>query len=1181
MSIKYNEAQIKAINAENKKILISAGAGAGKSGTLTGRIVRLIKENKAKLLQMLVITFTKDAASSIRDKIRKALEKSQEGKDYNANINESVANLPVSHISTIHSFCADVIRQGASLLKIDTGFGIVDDSIKEKYFLEAVNSAVDEITKRTYPKDKKSYFGAFKKAIGAEKIKDMCLSVYDVLMGLPHPMEHLEKVINEITAPNNPWEEELFNYYKLFLGSKKAYIDDFTELSVNPLLSPEFQDVCRKDIAILNELSKNVENSTGTDDLIKAVQNAADSTVAIRVKGKLNDAESAVYEQFKTLHGYLKNKSSSGSKKYLLCVKETLEKIKGCKKTDIIKTQKQLIGLKVLLEEVHNQFTAIKTNASVLDYSDLEQYAYTLLSEYPEIKEYFQNKYKYVFVDECQDVSAVQHAIISALDSGENNLFYVGDIKQSIYRFRHADPMQFLSMRNMYSEDENADYRKIYFQSNYRSSSSIIEAVNTIFQNILDKEYTEISYEPGDFLVAERKDIQSVPNEIVLVNGEIPKAPGTGKAAVDPLEAQCVEIGNRIKEYVSAGAKYKDNVILLRSAKDRGQKIVNYLSAMHIPAYFNGKTAFFDTPEIALFVEILKTINNDCLDLPLLATLRSKLFCFTDEELAKIRLSYNDKEHTFSDAFHLMAKNEATPLAKKCRSALEKIRGWKEDAYNVKSASEIIWLLMRNTGYYAQQSAFPDGELRQKNLDAFYEKSLSFEKQGNYRLSDFLAHINDLRKAKSGSTEPVPMSDNDDFVRVMTIHASKGLEFPIVFLMDLQKSIHHYDKLPYQINIETSDTGRKPLGLYMPCYGYVNRYKTVHDTYGKDAFLARKSMMELAEEARMLYVGMTRAESRLIMLGTIKADKTDKWQIKNKAARYFETDTMLDMIMPTVLDGTRIDKEGKIMDNDLWNISFVPAQGLSASAVSVTTTSLPQMNNDIDFNELWNKNKNDITCLPAKTAVTYIKDDDFAIYGQIGTFELGEEMEKPDYLAEKSEKPNSAELGTLVHKFMKTLNIERYSGNTDKASIKEDLNKKITEHTGITDTQAQEIISLFADGISSFIASDLGQMACNPQKGALREQEFVAKVEIDDNAVLVQGVVDLMMKDEDDKWIIVDYKTDHDLRDSSLIEKHGKQLNYYSKAIEMITKTPVSKMFVVAVRDGKSTEIPRMNVKYM
>lgn len=1182
MSVEFNKAQIEAINADNKKILISAGAGAGKSGTLTGRIVKLIEENKSKLLQMLVITFTRDAASSIKDKIRKALEENQKSEKYNANINDSIANLPVSHISTIHSFCADVVRQGASLLKIDTGFSIVDDSLREKYFREAVDRAIDEIAKKTYPKEKKSYFGAFKKAINAEQITDMCLSVYDVLMGIPRPMDYLEGVIGKITDTCNPWEKELFAYYKRFLLSRTTYIEDFTSLSVNPLLSPAFQDVCKKDIVILNELVKDVKSAVITDDLINAIQKASDSAVAIRKSGKMNDAETAVYEDFKELHGYLKNKpTTTNTKKYLQHALTILDKIKKCKKTDILKTQKQLTGLKMLLEEVHNQFTTIKMNTSVLDYSDLEQYAYVLLTEYSEIREYFQNKYKYIFVDECQDVSAVQHAIISALYSGENNIFYVGDIKQSIYRFRHADPMRFLDMRNQYSENAAANCRKIFFQSNYRSSPTIIEAVNTVFPNILDKEYTEISYEPGDYLIAEKTEIKKLPNEIVLINGDIPKDPGTGKQAVDPLEAQCVEIGKRIKEYINTGAKYKDIVILLRSAKDRGQKIVNFLSAMHIPAYFNGKTAFFDTPEISLLIDILKTINNDSLDLPLLATLRSRLFGFSDEDLANIRLAYNDKDHSFSDAFHLMAERNTTPLEKKCKIAAEKLCEWKKEALDVKSASEVIWLMMRSTGYYAQQSAFPDGELRQKNLDALYEKALVYEKQGNYKLSDFLTHVNDLKKAKSGSTDPVPLSDNDDFVRIMTIHSSKGLEFPIVFLMDLQRSIHHYDKFPYQINIESGDTGREPLGIYMPCFSYVNKYKTMHDTYGKDAFLARKNMMELAEETRMLYVGMTRAETRLIMIGMVKPDKTGKWYNKNKAARILETDSMLDMIMPSALNGTKIVKEGDVVDNSLWKVSLVKAEGINTTVQSVSTVALPLLNNDIDFDELWNKNKKDKTNLPAKTAVTYIKEDNFADCQQIGTFELGDEMEKPAFLTEKTDKPEGAELGTLIHKSMRNLQINKYYGNTEKAATIEILKKEIAENGCISDAQAKEIVAVSVDGISNFLISKTGQEICDPKRIVLREQEFVANVTIDGNTVLVQGVIDIMLKDDNGKWIILDYKTDYNTREEVLIEKHAKQINYYRKAIEKITKTEVAKMFIVAIRNGNLIEVPRIDVKYM
>ena len=764
--MKFNDAQLAAINANNRKIIVSAGAGAGKSGALTERIIRLIADGKADLLQMLVITFTRDAAASIRGKIRKALLEKKNDDPANLKIAQSVQSLPASHISTIHSFCSDVIRQDTSSLGIDDGFKILDDGMKKTIFKQAVSNAVEAISKKTYPKEKKSYFGTFQRAIlNPDKMDDLCATVYDVLMGIPDPFKRLQEVTDKLTSKTeNPWEEELFRYHKLVLLTNAKFLDDLFELKDHPLFPDKYKDVCLQDIEVLKKLLSKTEKAGSVSELMDIIDEATTGLASLRKPTGMSPVEEEVYEQFKYIHGHLKNKASSADKNTLLASRDILEQIVSCNPVDLLKTQAQITGLNILLEETQNQYAALKAKDSVLDYADLEQYAYQLLTDKnnPGVRDYVRSNYKYIFVDECQDVSAIQHAIINALDSGENNLFYVGDIKQSIYRFRHADPLQFIAMRDSYSENESAECRKIYFQYNYRSTAAIIDGVNQVFSALLHKPITEIDYEPGDHLLVGSEEYTDFPNEIILINGD--KPPEDDAPIIDPLEAQCVEIGNRIKELVLSGVEYKDIVILNRSVNAVGQKIVDNLTAMHIPCYFNGKSAFYDTPEVSLFVEILKTINNDYQDYPLVATLRSDLFGFTDAELAEIRIPYMSRKTTFSDAFHACAEKNDTPVNRHCHEALETINKWQREAAEIHKSSDVIWNMLKQTGYYARQSAFADGEIRQKNLDALYDKALGYEELGNYKLSDFLDQIDSLRKASGGgSMDPVPMADNDDF----------------------------------------------------------------------------------------------------------------------------------------------------------------------------------------------------------------------------------------------------------------------------------------------------------------------------------------------------------------------------------------------------------------------------------
>lgn len=1189
---KFNEAQLSAINADNRKILVSAGAGAGKSGTLTERIVNLIETGKADLLQMLVITFTKDAAASIRQKIRDSLTEKAKADTSNLRLNESAQSMPASHISTIHSFCSDIVRQGAAYLGIDSAFTILDEGLRKKYFEQALSNAVEELGKKTYPKDRKSYFGALKQAININQMKKLCLEVYDVLMGIPNPFDRLNNIAEELSASPNPWEKELYRYHRLVLLSNRKTLEDLKILHDDPSFPEAYLAVCEADIKALTAFLTEVEASKTTADLISAVQTTVDSITAIRKKGTMTEAQAAVYEQFKRAHGHLKNQPSSPDNTTLLASKNELDKINACKKTDILKTQKQMIGLKVLLEETHNQFTAIKANESVLDYADLEQYAYELLTskEISEIRDYVRSTFKYVFVDECQDVSAIQYAIINAMDSGENNFFFVGDIKQSIYRFRHADPLQFLDMRNRFSESPAAECRKIYFQHNYRSSASIIDGVNLIFSNLFDKAYTEIDYEPGDhLLVGTDKDrLPEFPNEIILINDDAdpddPDAP-----EVNPLEAQCAEIGDCIKDLIKSGMEFKDIVILNRSVNAVGQKIVDYMTAMHIPCYFNGKSAYFDTPEVSLFIEILKTVNNDYMDYPLLATLRSDLFGFADAELAEIRILHPDRKESFSSAFHSCADDTDTALGKHCRQALDTIRKWQKEAAEIHKTSDVIWNMLKKTNYYARQSAFPDGEIRQKNLDALYDKALTYERLGNYKLCDFLDQIDVLRKAKGGSQEPVPMTDNDNFVRVMSIHASKGLEFPVVFLMDMQKNIHRGGNAGFQINIETESPDNPSLGIYMPCMNIVGKFKTSHDTYGKYAFKAKRIMRDIAEESRLLYVGMTRAMQRLYMTGIVKGKSLGLWNVNDKAYRALNLRSMLDMVMPTVLGGTPVDHIGDIMRTPLWNVSFVEPRTVKSDAAVTGKVDYPDIKNDIDFDKEWSKISESKTDLPAKTAVSYILDESFIKIDEdtidkdetetVNAISLHEEQEKPEFIVGKASAPESAELGTLAHKLMRLLPLDELEGK-DKKHLCENISEFVRNAKYFSDKQSEKLIKEFTGGIADFLLSSLGNDICRHADHVFREQDFVFRTEVGGYSVLVQGVIDLLFKDGDGKWVIVDYKTDHNTTPDALIEKHSEQLNYYRHAIEKINKEPVSRIYVVALRTGSVVEISARPVKY-
>lgn len=1196
----YNEAQLEAINADNHKILVSAGAGAGKSGTLTERIIRLIREGKAKLSDMLVITFTKDAASSIRGKISKALRETAEAYADDSNIKEAMVMIPAAHISTIHSFCLDMVRTGSSLLDIDPTSSVVDDAEWDSYFMEAVTDAVDAIAKRTYPKNRKACFGAFKRTVPASLIKgskqtpSICMRPYDTLMGIPDPFKRLNALIDEITRPDNPWKEEIFHFYKLLARTKQMLLDELEDIC--PLLPEKYRDDCKADSDLLRTFLKEADDAKNIDDLITAVNAVITNARSFRKSGTMTADEEKAFARYKVVHEMLKNKKYSDSQKqYFTTILASLESVNSCKLTELQAVQTQLRGFAVLLEEVHNCFMAIKKNHRALDFSDQEQYAYQLLtdSEHPEIRMNAQKTYKYIFVDECQDVSAIQHAIIRALDAEDNHTYYVGDIKQSIYRFRHADPMQFLSMRDIYSEAKDAECRKIFFRYNYRSSETIVEAVNKVFSDLLIRDYTEIDYEPGDHLLVGSDKIPPQKNEIILINENKERDPVTGDLIVTPSEAQCAMVAQRINDLIKEGYEYKDIVILLRagSSQDNGLTVANWLTMAHVPCYYNGKHSFLDTPEISLLVDILKTINNDRQEIPLIATLRSDIFHFSDKDLANIRVHCRGEADSFSDCFNLLAERNSTSFEKRCHDAREYIRTLAIEASEISRCSEVVWNILKGTDYYAVQSAYPDGEIRQKNLDAFYQKALDYEKLGNYKLSDFLSYLESTKQVSGGGADsPIPMRDNDNFVRIMTIHGSKGLEFPVVFVMDMDRNIHHRDKgNEVRINIETETASSRSLGIYLHRKQTKNRISSLIDTYGKEAFSCRSYLMELAEEARMLYVAMTRAMKKLYLVGVTEIEKTSGWYIRNREYRAMNVGSMLDMVMPVALDGDVINAEGQEIHNSLWDIYCVPSRNIASSAISSTSVKVAPAKDETDFDNIWAAVHNSGTQLPTKTAVSYILNHSFEAMEEdaevpdeesVNGISLSDTMEIPAYMTDSSGTPSGADLGTLTHKLMRLLNFRSYIGIMDPEEAKSLLETEIrSKGSAFSTLQEDTLINQMAKGISRFLVSPEGQKLCE-NRGLRREQDFVHWINVDGYPLLVQGVIDALYMDDKGAWHIIDYKTDHDTRESVLIEKHAEQLNYYRSAIEKIRREPVASVKIVAVRTGEVIEVPVRTVKY-
>ena len=1005
----FNAAQKEAIYSENKSILASAGAGAGKTSVMSERVIEQILNHGKTVDQMLVVTFTNEAAYSMKDKIRKRLNEIVEApssvvsEEQRKAAASALLQIHSASISTIHSFCMNVLRNGYMLVNIDPSFGIVEDVIRKQYFRKAVRQAIDNIAGKNFPAADKRLFGYFKRSVSASKIEDICMELHNTLMGVPEPYEHMHKMISDITLPveQNPWAAYLCEYNNLRVQTVLAYLPELEDIVKSFDCPEQVVPFVKKDIAILKELQKKLAVPLDIKQLLAAICNARDAsldTATLRIRNA-TEPQRGVYERYKEIHTEIKH-----AKGLLGKVIEDLEKVGSPKCVqDNVHIQQQLFGLEVLMREVGKCFTEIKNDNTVLDFSDLEQFAYQVLTDnnHPEVRDAIRERYTDVFVDECQDVSGIQYAIINALKSEHTHTFFVGDLKQSIYRFRHADPLLFLGLRDRFQEDKEAEERLIYFQHNYRSSASIIDCVNSVFSSCMDRNMTEIDYEPGDHLIVGRPDIPSSLTDVILIDNNTKNL--QADETKDKFEAQSVEAAKMIQQYLDEGYSYKDIVILMRSTKSKAPQVRDWLTKLHVPVYYQGKYSFYKVPEIALFVDLLRCIDNGHQDIPLLSTLKNPPFNLTDNELAEISKYSQNKREAFYLAFDRCAEKNTTLLEKKCFNVRSVMNEWRVKTQFM-TASEIIWMLLKDYGIYSYQSALPGGEMRQKNLSMLHQKAVMFEKNDKLRLSDFLNYIVSATKVKSGGGDaPVPMGENDDFVRIMTIHASKGLEFPVVIIMDANRPIHSTPQQQsiVRANIETNED-RTALGLYMP-YSY-KQGTIMRNTYGVAAFIAMDYMNELAEETRMLYVAMTRAQERLLIIGNANDSDDNRWNARDKASRIFTSKSMLDMLMPSVLGGDHIPTVGSQRCNSLWRVSFTRPLAADVSIQSAASVAPAGLYTDEDYEKTWEKTA--FTTLPAKTAVTSVihghynelaegdtaASTDESAYNSMASFELPDEV---------------------------------------------------------------------------------------------------------------------------------------------------------------------------------------------
>ena len=1164
----WTEQQQAAIDARNPTLLISAAAGSGKTAVLVERIMHLLREG-ASLDRMLIVTFTRAAAAEMRQRLHKRL--CQEAAVSGAWA-KKLDLLPQAQISTIHGFCQTVLRSDFQAAGIDPLARICTESTGKMLYQQAMEEAMNALCEQEVPD-----FMQLMEGFSQQEIFDMCQRMATFLMALPHPFAWLEKKLQmipmEMGLTEHPWYQVLLQHLPIGV---QGILNDYEQLRARFSEGDavgELLQMCENDGIQLYALTQKTE-----EDLLAALRGLN----FMRAPTIRNLSE----EEKNWKKGFLDQRNAL--KKKVKELAESLELNEDQTRMELCQVQHVAQGLSLMVLETYQRFQAKKRRRNLIDFTDLEQMTLAVL-EQPEVCARVSSNYDHIFVDECQDVSAIQDAILQKIHDEKNALFMVGDIKQSIYRFRQAEPTLFLERMQTFSTAEDAPQRRISLQCNFRSDGEILAATNDIFSKLMQREVTELDYTPEDRLIPSPTATHQGPVELHLLDLAA-KSENEELALVSALEAEADVCGRLIQELRAQNYAYRDMVILMPKARNAADRVAEVLESMGIPVYCDMKGAYFDLPEVRAMLDLLHVLDNPLQDVPLLSVLKLPGFHVSDAELADIRLTDSGKDVPFYEAFRQTMALD-TPLAARCQAIWSRLNGWRF-RLETTTLSAFLWELMQETGYYAAVGALSEGGTRQANLRLLCQKVTEYEQVSDGSLQGFLQTAEEFR-AGGDSRSAMLLGEQEDLVRIMTIHKSKGLEFPVVFVMGMGQRIH-----------QRSEGMLHCHGKLGVCLPYVNAQLRIRRECGLSrAFVLRKRQEEKAERARLLYVAMTRASKRLFMLGSVSELSEEAWRKPENAARIWEATTMLDWVMPILLEqGVPMERAAQAVENTLstglpqaashWKIrvyglespQLVEKQKVIHNVIPQLKTTISGASGD-KLGKRWEHMYDVRERVPLKTSVSSLVRQmreqqtapdapeeetvqDKRQEAAVAPLRMDELPELPRFMQEQ--RMTGAQRGTVIHKALSLVDLDALRSLPPTKWVSE-LTRQGEGWQAMQLFTPEEYVLMRFNTLAAFFRSDLGgRMLASPE--VHREWSFNYRLP-QEQQTLLQGVVDCAFR-EDDHWVLLDYKTDRVTDEAAFVEKYTPQLQLYAQALSEITACPVREAWLYALYADRACPVP-------
>lgn len=1188
MGINFTDEQNKAINTLDKSVLVSAAAGSGKTAVLIQRIINIILQNKADVDEMLVVTFTNNAASEMRLKLSKALKKKIKEDPANKDrYREQLSKLYKANISTFHTFASKVIKEFFYEIDMEPTFSICDDIQGTLLKREAVDNLFEE----AFEKDdliEGCSFTEFLRLYSDERteknIKESITDTYDKLRAIPNYWKWAEENVSTLNFDEEKFFDSkagqlLFDYVKQILDEICSAIDALEELFNSVELGIEFDRIIgpeRDDFFALK--TRMEEDEQLSEDLVNdIIERCVEKFPSLTIK-KANDPEEA-YPRIKDGASEVRN----FEKKLAGKIEKFFYPSLDVRIREMNDAYKYTIYFLNLLKAFEERFKELKKRDNLVDFSDLEHIALRIL-EKNEAAEILRKRFKYIFVDEYQDTNYLQDTIIGKI-SKKDNAFRVGDVKQSIYKFRNAEPIIFQRMYRDYSFATNTDAQTIDLNENFRTNDKTINYINKVFEGLMPNYDEKAKLYYGQEKYEDEYDF--VPDVHVLyTNNE--NDDDSSAEEEDNLEnlsneeAEAKYVAKLVKGIVgtdfydsSTGeirkVEPRDITILMRSIKAKGDIYTRALQSVDIKSHVEEDEGFFDTVEVAVAVSILECIDNIQRDVPLISTLYSNVFSFTPEELSKIRIAMNEtgqRRACYWEAFMYYAESgDDDKLKQKVNDAINKINEWRNLSKLI-PLEDFVWKIMIESGHYMHVGTMYMGERRQANIRTFVDRTKKFSENTISSLSSFLDYIALMREKGTKNEQANVVSKDDNVVKVTTIHKSKGLEYPFVIIANIGTNFKktNLDKKPSF----DSDLG---FGLH-----YVDKDKRYWRSTLFDYVVNEKNKSEnLQEEMRILYVAMTRARNKLILVGRAKSEE-------KLYSSYTGKNNYLDMLVP-VLDTD--DKYNKFYSQNIdvkpEEVSYSRIQSVLKSREQVDESefkdAFERVSAKLDYEypykaELNSRAKYSVSAIRKEMLADNAKSislDEIAENSNENV--VGEEIEQLQKQIDRDKKSNAADIGTAYHRLMEFIDFEKIS----KEYI-EDCLKDLTEKSAIDEEISKRID---CDKIYNLFQSELGKrMVEAAKKGNLqKEKPFTLKTDWNGNEILVQGVIDCCFE-ENEKFILIDYKTSyvnpnksHDDEIKRIKSEYKTQLELYSKAIVEGTGKKVEEAYLYLFNTGEAIKL--------